>query len=431
MNPRRLARDALVRVEGGAYSHVLVPELLRRSDLDDRDRALVTDLVAGTLRSLRRLDHVLEPFGRRRIERLDPPVRATLRLRPYQALAGVPAHAAVSEAVAVAPARSRGYVNAVLRAVAASGPPWRSPTDIATDLSYPDWILDLLVGDLGAAEARAALAAMNEPPALTLRPNPNRTDPTTLAAELRGAGIDATLGTLVHDALIVRGAGDHARLAAIAEGRATPQDQASQAVVAYLDPAPGDRVLDVASGPGGKATGIAERLAGRGSVVATELNPGRLRLVTRAAARLGCSDFFPVLADARHPPFRSSSFDRVLVDAPCSGLGVLRRRPEARWRVELDSLETLGVFQLSLVLAAAALVRDGGTLVYSVCTLSARETTVVADAVRARLPMFHPLAPPPPPWRPTGPGAVLLPQDAGTDGMFVLGLRRDDTGGRG
>ena len=249
VNPRRLARDALVRVEGGAYSHVLVPELLRRSDLDARDRALVTDLVAGTLRGRRRLDDVLEPFGRRRIERLDPPVRATLRLGVYQLLAGVPAHAAVSEAVAVAPARSRGYVNAVLRAVAASGPPWPSPSDIAAELSYPDWILDLLVEDLGAAEAHAALAAMNEPPALTLRPNPNRTDPTMLAAELRDAGIEATPGTLVPDALVVRGAGDPARLAAIAQGRATPQDQASQAVVAYLDPAPGEWVLVVASGP--------------------------------------------------------------------------------------------------------------------------------------------------------------------------------------
>jgi 16S rRNA (cytosine967-C5)-methyltransferase len=190
-------------------------------------------------------------------------------------------------------------------------------------------------------------------------------------------------------------------------------------------------VLDVASGPGGKATGIAERLAGRGRVIAAELNAGRLRLVIRAAARLGCANLLPVLADARRPPFRSSSFDRVLVDAPCSGLGVLRRRPEARWRLEPEALETLGNLQLSLVLAAAALVRKGGTLVYSVCTLSARETTVVADAVRARLPMFHALAPPPPPWRPMGPGAMLLPQDAGTDGMFVLGLRRDGAGGRG
>ena len=153
--------------------------------------------------------------------------------------------------------------------------------------------------------------------------------------------------------------------------------------------------------------------------------------MTRAAARLGCANLFPVLADARHAPFRSSSFDRVLVDAPCSGLGVLRRRPEARWRVEHEAFDTLGVLQLALVLAAAALVRDGGTLVYSVCTLSARETTVVADAALARLPMFRPLAPPPPPWRPTGPGAMLLPQDAGTDGMFVLGLRRGGPGGRG
>jgi 16S rRNA (cytosine967-C5)-methyltransferase len=419
-----LARDVLVRIEKGAYSHVVLPEMLRASSLSDRDRALVTDLVYGTQRSLRRLDALLEPHCHRSMRRIDAPVRAVIRVGAYELLRGAPAHAAVSEAVGAAPARARGFTNAVMRSLAASGPPFPEPDSVAVALSYPNWLVDRLEHDLGTDDARAALAAMNEPPTVTLRPNPLRTSAVELAEELRAGGVDVGGGTIVPDAVTIRRAGDPATLAAVHDGRATPQDQGSQAVIEYLAPEPGERVLDVASAPGGKATAVAERVGENGCVVATDVNPNRLRLVRAAALRLGLVNIATIVADGRFNPVRDATFDRVLVDAPCSGLGVLRRRPDARWRVDEAWLPGLADLQVALVVAAAATLRPGGVLVYAVCTLSESETIGVAERVIAALPDFEALARPTAPWRPHGHGALLLPQDAGTDGMFVLGLQR-------
>jgi 16S rRNA (cytosine967-C5)-methyltransferase len=424
VNARIVARDALVRIEKGAYSHVVVPEMLRASSLSDRDRALVTDLVYGTQRSLRRLDALIEPHSHRSMRRLDAPVRAVLRVGTYELLRGAPAHAAVSEAVGAAPTRARGFTNAVMRSVAASGPPFPEPESTAVALSYPDWLVGRLERDLGVNDAHATLAAMNEAPTVTLRPNPRRTSPAELADELRADGCDVGVGTIVHDAVTVRRGGDPAALAAVRDGRATPQDQGSQAVIEYLAPEPGERVLDVASAPGGKATAVAERVGDDGSVVATDVNPNRLRLVRAAAVRLGLGNLATVVADGRCNPVRDAAFDRVLVDAPCSGLGVLRRRPDARWRVDEAWLPGLADLQVALVVAGARALRPGGMLVYAVCTLTNPETVGVAERVMAALPDCELLARPAAPWRPHGHGALLLPQDAGTDGMFVLGLRR-------
>jgi len=421
---RALARDALVRVEDGAYSHVLVPELLRGSKLSARDRAFVTDLVYGTLRSQRRLDALLEPHGRRPLATLDAPVRATLRLGAYQLIEGVPVHAAVGETVEATPERARGYVNAVLRALAATGPPFPVSGDDAVELSYPDWLVDRLVTDLGRDDALEVLRASNEPAAVTLRPNPLLTTPSALTDELRRAGAEVLRGSLQRDALIVRRTGDLARAPAVTEGRATPQDQASQAVVACLAPEPGDRVLDVAAAPGGKATAAGERVGEKGLVLALDVHPGRLRLVRDGAARVGVPWVVTAVADAVRLPVASASFDQVLVDAPCSGLGVLRRRPEARWRVTPEQIEPLADLQTAMVLAAASAVRSGGRLVYSVCTLTRAETIGVAERVLEQLSGFS-VEPPPAGWRVHGDGALVLPQDAGSDGMFVLALHRE------
>src|SRR5581483_354586 len=172
---------------------------------------------------------------------------------------------------------------------------------------------------------------------------------------------------------------------AVAQGRATPQDQASQAVVEILDPQRGERVLDVAAAPGGKATAAAERVGAAGSVIALDLNGGRLALVRTAATRLGLSNLAIARADATALPVQASSFDRVLVDAPCSGLGVLRRRPEARWRVQPEAIAPLAQLQADLVIEAARAVRPGGRIVYSVCTVTAEETIGVAERALGEL----------------------------------------------
>jgi 16S rRNA (cytosine967-C5)-methyltransferase len=428
---RALAVDALVRIEDGAFSHLVVPELVGRSRLAPRDRAFVTALVYGTLRMQRVLDDALVPCSNRSLDSLDPAVRAALRLGAYQLFDGVAPHAAVGETVAAVAPRARGFANGVLRALARGPLRWpvvdgaTPDAELGARLSHPDWLVQLLLDQFGRDDTVAMLELDNRPAPVTLRPNRLRTTGDALAAELAGAGVHATRGELVDDALVLTAGGDVTRLGAVLEGRATPQDQASQAVIAVLDPRSGERVADVAAAPGGKATAAAEAMRDRGLVVAADLHAGRLARVREASTRLALRAVKPVVADAAHPALRASAFDRVLLDAPCTGLGVLRRRPEARWRITAADIDTLARRQRELLAAAPPLVRPGGRLVYSVCTVSDAETVGIDAWARdaPALAGFVAIPPPGPPWRPHGRGALLLPNDAGTDGMFVLALQ--------
>jgi 16S rRNA (cytosine967-C5)-methyltransferase len=429
--PRALALGALVRVEEGAWSNLLLTSLLKRSDLDARDRALVTDFVYGTLRAQGTCDHLVSLVSDRPLSRLDAPVRAALRLGAYQLLAGVAPHAAVGETVGALPKsaeRARPFVNAVLRRLADLGPSWPipegdDPAALAVRMSHPLWIVERLVDDLGRDDALATLESANHPPPVTLRPNRLRTTPAELADELIAAGVSVEPGALLPDALLLSSPGDPGRLPAVAEGRATPQDQASQAVAAAMGARPGERVADVAAAPGGKATAMAEAMDDEGTVLASDLRPGRARRVLAAARRLGLSSVQTVVADGRSLPIHSDGFHRVLVDAPCSGLGVLRRRPEARWRLDPSDVDRLAHLQRELLAAAAGATLPDGILGYCVCTLTAEETLEIDRWAEKELAGFEALEGPGHPWRPHGRGALLLPQDADTDGMYLLRLQ--------
>ena len=370
-NARRLALEVLGRIErGGAYANLALRAALDRCDLDRRDRAFVTDLVYGTTRMRRACDHLIDRFLH---DDIQPEVRTVLRLGAYQLhWAGVPPHAAVSATVAVAPRRVQGLCNAVLRRVADYQPTWPGP---AVELSVPDWLIDRLVADLGLDDALAALAAMNRPAPAVVRDDGYYQDRASqLVADLTGEGL-----------------------------------------------VPGGRVLDLCAAPGGKATALA---AAGASVVAADLRPARLGLVAQNADRLGHAVAL-VAADGRTPPFRPGSFDRVLVDAPCSGLGVLRRRADARWRGGEADLADLALLQADLLAGAAALVRPGGQLVYSVCTVTEAETAGVDRRFRGAEPRAEP-EPVCRPWRPHGDhgsGGLLLPQDLDSEGMAVFRYR--------
>ena len=262
---------------------------------------------------------------------------------------------------------------------------------------------------------------------MTLRPRRPDVDPDELADELATAGARVERGELVPDALIVRGLGDPGRWDAVRHGRATPQDQGSQAVVLALDPQPGERIVELAAAPGGKTGAIAELVGPGGLAVGTDIDAGRTAMIARATRRLKLPHLVAVAADGTRLPFRTgTTFDRVLLDAPCTGLGVLRRRAEARWRVVPADVADLAFVQRELFRYAAALVRPGGRLVYSVCTWTHGETVGIDDWVAAQFPdlVAEPGDQPGAPWLRHGRGALLLPGTAETDGMYVLVLTR-------
>ncbi|MEO1065001.1 MAG: transcription antitermination factor NusB [Actinomycetota bacterium] len=374
MSARSLAHAVLVRVDvDRAWVAPALDGALRRSRLDDRDRALATELVYGVTRRRRAIDAAARPFVKRD---LDPDVRAAVRIGTYQLLEQrVPAHAAVSEAVDLAPRRASGLVNAVLRRVAEAGMP--GGLGPAERLSYPDWLVDRLVADLGQHDAHAALAEMNVPVETPARADGYRQDP------------------------------------------------ASTWVAELVEAEAGETVVDLCAAPGGKATVLA---ASGADVIACELHPARARGVVGVAEATG-HDLSVVVADARSAALRPGSADRVLLDAPCSGLGALRRRADARWRIDGEAVERLAALQIELLDAAADLVRPGGRLVYSVCTITTAETIDVVDRVLAeRSDLDAEVVDPGSRWRVRGRGVLTLPQDHRTDGMFACVLRRRRAG---
>jgi 16S rRNA (cytosine967-C5)-methyltransferase len=443
---RLLALRVLERVQrAGAYADLALNAQLGRTDLPAGDRAFATDLVRGTLRWRGRLDFLLSQLVDRDLEKLEPLVANALRLGAYQIVCNdrVPDSAAVDQTVrsirAAGADRASGLVNAVLRRLATEHGDMALPTlesdphgHLTHALSLPPWIAARWI-DLFGAEAAAALArASNEIPPLTVRANRRRTSPEELLAELQPRWPEAARCGHARDGLVLGHRGNPALDPAFLGGRFTVQDEASQLVVALLDPQPGQHVLDACAAPGGKTGALGERLAGRGEVLALDRNPRRLDLVRRHARRLGLSDVRCVSRDASRPlldlaPRRG--FDRVLVDAPCSGLGTLRRNPDARWRVGPDDPRRLAEIQRAILQNAAATVGPSGVLVYSTCTVLPEENEQVIEAFLTESPHFE-LAPAeqaPDEARPlVGTDGFLrsLPHVHGADGFFAARLVR-------
>ena len=368
-------------------------------DLDRRDRALAQRLAYGTIQRVRTLDHAIESLGRRPVRKLDPPVRAALRLGAYElGYMETPQHAAVNEAVELVRSarleRAVGFTNAVLRRLTEGLQPLlASLPEGALKQSYPDWIEEVWTRDFGREDAIALMRAQNEPAETVVR---------LVRGEVDGEVTDVPgayrLERVDEDAL--------------AEGRIWPQSRGSQLAGLVVGARDGERVLDLCAAPGGKATMLA------GEVVAVEIHPGRARELEENVRRLGAANVTVLQADALTLPSELRDFDRVLVDAPCSGLGVLARRPDLRWRAR-----PLRELQRDLLRVAAERTRPGATIVYSVCTLNADENEAIVDAsgleaepLGEEWPQFaHPKRP-----------EFLLtrPDRHGTSGFFITRLRR-------
>ncbi|CAN5254056.1 16S rRNA (cytosine(967)-C(5))-methyltransferase RsmB [soil metagenome] len=422
--PRSLALRVLRRVmEEGAYSNLTLAGELRRAELPVSDRAFATELVYGTLRRTLSLDAGLAPASSRPLESLDASVLALLRMGAYQLLyTRVPAHAAVAETVSLAASHQRGYVNAVLRRLA--GDPPRPPAGdddgaVSARTGLVPWAVGELRRLLPGEELETAAASLASPAGLTVRANTCRAAPEDLERALRAGGADPRRGELDPSAFRVAAASPTS-LPGYREGWFAVQDEASVLVAAAVEARAGERILDACAGPGGKATHLACAVAPGGVVVAADLHPRRARLVRQASRRLGAR-VLVLASDARRPSVRGP-FDAVLVDAPCSGLGAARRRPELLWRPSRTALAGLARLQVEILVGVADLVRPGGRLVYSVCTFPRAETDAAVRAFLAKRPDFAPLE-----LRgPEGPASShrLWPHRHGTDAMFYSGLRR-------
>jgi 16S rRNA (cytosine967-C5)-methyltransferase len=344
-NVRDLAAQVLMAAEKKFVDEALEDQ--RSAALSRRDKALLTTLVYGTTRRRRELDWLID----RCAERVHPEIRQHLRIALFQIrhLDKIPRHAAVNEAVELAKGVSRksaGFVNAVLRKAADMD----LPDTIGVRTSHPDWLIERWRGRYGGRDLDAILAADNAILPLTIRPNP-----------LRATGP-------------IEVEGDPAADPRFGEGLYTVQDETSMKVAPLLDPKPGERVIDLCAAPGGKTTHLAELMGGKGNVVAVDL-PDRIGLVAESAKRLGLANIECIAGDGATVAFREG-FDAVLVDAPCSNTGVLSRRPDVRWRLKEKDIAGAVVIQRKLLANAARLLKPGGRLVYSTCSLEPEENTL-------------------------------------------------------
>jgi 16S rRNA (cytosine967-C5)-methyltransferase len=403
-----VALRVLERVErGGAYGDLALHGELARSRLAHRDRALVTDLVQGTLRWRGRLDHLLAHATARDLDSIEPRIVTLLRLGAYQIVMSdrIPARAAVDQSVRCARAvglrRAAGLVNAALRRLAAEHASVPFPTleeepleHLVKALSITRWIAERWLELFGPEESAALARASNAVPPLALRANRLRLSRDELLAMLQVRYPEASPGRLAPDAIVLGRHGAPGRDPGFLQGLFTLQDEASQLVVEALDPRPGERVLDACAAPGTKATAIAERVGTTGQVLALDRSRQRLGLVARDARRLALPHLGVRCTDATHPlPIEPDSFDRVLVDAPCSGLGTLRRHPDLRWRLRPEDPERLRAVQLAILERTGPVLRPGGTLVYSTCTVLPEENEGVVAEFLNRRPEFRQVSP--------------------------------------
>lgn len=427
ISPARLAAfNVLKQVESGGFSSTLLA--IAEPGLKPPDRALCHELVLGVLRWQLLLDEIAAHFSGRRSESLDPAVRIALRLGLYQLrfLNRIPAAAAVNESVSlVRLARlqsATGFVNAVLRRVTREPEydPVKELTDplaqIALETSHPRWLIERWSRSFGLDQAGALARANNEQPPTALRVVQTRADEAEVLAKLTAAGATLSASTIATAAWRVSGATALQR-ELMAAGEIYLQDEGSQLVAQVLAAVKGERVLDLCAAPGGKTTQIADRVRGEAVVIAADRSAARMATVVEATRRQGLEGIEPVLLDAAERlPFQPAMFDRVLVDAPCSGTGTLRRNPEIRWRLSANDILTLAQAQKKILKSALEMIKPGGCLVYSTCSVECEENEDVVQEVIGAGDRFRLLR-----------TIRTWPQQDGCDGFFIAAFAKAKT----
>jgi 16S rRNA (cytosine967-C5)-methyltransferase len=458
LSPRQLAVSALRQVHQGGYADVVVDRVLGRNRLEARDRRLFTELVYGAVRRMRTLDAVIDQLAKKPAAQQPPNLRSVLHIGLYQILFldHIPSSAAVDTTVELAKANGlvglAGFVNGVLRRLvrelekeeenegtgAIDSPSERLCQRVLGELggtlgilhSFPDWLVDLWVGQFGVEETEALCVWMNEPPHLDLRVSGRRGAIDRLEEQLEK--LDIVVGRipgvpgglrLSHSPCAIQ------ELPGFGGGEWMVQDASAQLVGFLVDPQPGEVVADVCAAPGGKSVHLAELMDDRGRVIAVDKTASRLKKIGQNCDRLGITCIEIREGDAREIREFDGLCDRVLVDAPCSGLGTLNRHADARWRQSPESIAGLAILQGEILTAAARWVKSGGRLVYSTCTLHPLENEAVVrsflaahpgwaiDAVEPTNPVFPLLLPE---------GWVrVLPHRQDMDGFFMVRLRKN------
>lgn len=437
-NVRDAALSILLAVDKNqAYSNLLLHQTIEKYKIDAKDRGLLTEMTYGTLQHKLTLDYYLEPFIRGKV---DLWVRWLLRLSLYQMeyLTRIPAHAAVNEAVEIAKRRGHkgiaSMVNGILRSVLREGVPStaaiQNPVErLAVETSHPQWLVERWVESYGFEETAAMLHENNIPPVQTVRVNTTRATVAEVLASLEAEGVKAQQSDMMPECIHLTN-GTAARTMAFKEGLITIQDESSMLPANVLAPQPGMKVLDMCAAPGGKTTHIAEKMANEGSILALDLHPHKLDLIEENTARLGLDIVQTAPVDGRKAAdlLAKESYDAVLVDAPCSGLGVMRRKPDIKYTKREEDLESLQTIQLAILDNAVQVLKSGGRLVYSTCTVDKRENEGTVEAFISAHPEMEReeitnlpeklLA------KQNNGMLQVFPHDFGSDGFFVASFRK-------
>lgn len=431
--PRQAAFEALLKVQRDlAYSNLAVDSILKENEhFDERDKAFVCNLVYGTLDRLILIDYNLGLYLNQPVRKLKPELHTILRLGAYQILFmdKVPSRAAVSESVNLAKVNKSAFaaslVNAVLRRVSDNGlrlpeGDENSPEFLAIKYSCPEWLMAMWIDAYGIENAVQLADKALEAPSVVARINTTKTSTDDLIWKLAEDGVVAERNEMFPDALVLRNTGAVEELLAYEEGLFHAQDFASQLCCKALDAQEGDVVFDLCSAPGGKAFTIAEMMNNTGCVRAFDIYQSRVDLIKSGAKRLGLDNVYTYLSDASIYNENYGMADRVLCDVPCSGLGIIRRKPEIRFK-KFDDIDNLPDIQYRILCNAVKYLKDGGRLVYSTCTLNPKENSEICDRFLAEHPEFEAVEvlPEIKRFREGEKYLTLMPHLHSTDGFFI------------
>jgi len=436
-NPRAAAVDALLRIEKGVMISDALDDVLNAYHLSGLDRGLAVEIVYGTVRMQKAIDYALNTISRIKTDTMEPRIRSILRAGAYQILylSRVPVSAAVNEAVKLVPARDRrrtgGYVNAVLRNLIRKLESIEFPDlsedpvrHIAVKYSHPEWVIKRWLSRYGLEHTIRFCQINNTSPELHVRVNTLKVSTEQFQDYLAEQGLRAEKGRFAPDILYVSRPFNPAADPGFDQGWYYIQNESSAMVAHALAPVPGETVYDLCAAPGGKATHLAQLMQNRGRIIAVDQTEERVALIDENAARLGITIIKSLTGDAA--AMKLPAADKVLVDAPCSGLGVLRHRPDARWRRREQDLHSLAELQRRIMANAAAMVKPGGTLVYSTCTTEPEENQEVIHWFLQTHPSFSLAALPA--WFPQSECVgmlAILPFIHGIDGFFICKLQNN------